>query len=103
MDNGMLFYCASVAVSLYVAYIFSFRTYKLKDRYSGHPYVGERYTFPRIVYMLMIVACFLPLFNAFCCVLFITVATIGNVTDEFRIKSWLFEKPGDNRQEEEKE
>lgn len=84
-----IFIVLCTAVSLYIAYLFSFRTYR-EDRMTGD---SSRVTFPRIIYLLVFVISFVPLLNLFFIITF--AISMWMLDDEYQIKSWLFEKPGE--------
>ncbi len=84
-----IFIVLCTAVSLYIAYLFSFRIYR-EDRWTGD---SSRVTFPRIIYLLVFVISFVPLLNLFFIITF--VISMWMLDDEYQIKSWLFEKPGE--------
>ena len=86
MSEGTVLYILSVAVSIYAAYLFAFRTYRT-DVY-GNP--TRRYVYPYIVYILVLIAVFVPILNIGMVVVGICM---GLDHGFFCVKSWLFEKP----------
>lgn len=94
--NGLLFYLLSLPFSLYVAYLATFCTYKT-DGINGEP-TDEWLVYPRIVYMFIWLVAFVPLANITAAIVFLVLAWFNS--DEYHIKSWLMEKPGQKRKEE---
>lgn len=93
--NGQLFYLLSLPFPLYVAYLATFCTYKT-DIY-GKP-TDERLVFPRIAYVFILMVAFVPLVNIAAAIAFIIYPWF--CSDEYYIKSWLLEKPGQKKKEE---
>ena len=90
MGTSSIFYWASVAASLYAAYLFAFRVYDM-DGY-GHP-TGKRIVYPNLIYLLALAVCFMPVFNCIATVAFILYGMIGKSFGDFYVDSWFFEKP----------
>ena len=94
----MIFYLASIVLALYVLWLLAFRTY-MTDGY-GRP-TDERVTFPYIIYILLLAVCFVPILNVIFFVIFIIISLIEMNTDnDFYVRSWLFEKPGQKEKKE---
>ena len=82
-----IFIVSSVIISLYAAYLLAFRLYKVD--YRGD--LAGRVVFPRIVYMVALATAFVPMLNTAFVIVFMIFLMINS--DEYRVKSWLFEKP----------
>lgn len=85
--TDLIFIILSTGVSLYSAYLLTCCLYKVD--YSGK--MTDRVVFPRIVYLIVVILASVPLLNLFCVVIFL--AWLAIQSDDYRIKSWLFEKP----------
>lgn len=86
----MIFYLFSTAFALYATGSLTFRTYKMD---CGKP-TDKRVVFPNIVYLLMFVACFVPILNFILDSVFIFISIMGRyVFEDFYVKSRLFDKP----------
>ena len=85
----MVFYLASVVLSLYAAYLFTFRTYDTD--YDGKP--TERIVCQNIVYILTLVIVFLPLVNIVFVAFAAIFASLSVAANDIYIDSWLFRKP----------
>lgn len=96
MNIGVLIYWAGVVVSLYAAWLFSFRTYNVEGYYSAK-HRGERLTLPHIVYILVFAAAFAPILNIVLSFAFFLAGVIGQ--DDIEVDSWLFRKPGDKKED----
>ena len=94
--NGLLFYLLSLPFPLYVAYLATFCTYKT-DGTNGKP-TDELLVYPRIVYMFIWTVVFVPLANIAMAIVFLALTWFNS--DEYYIKSWLFEKPGQKKKAE---
>lgn len=104
MGTSMIFYLLSVLLSLYCAYLAAFRTYKMEHSVvtgEVEP-TDERIVYPRIVYILMVAVCFVPIGNVMLCAVFFGVSLAGCSLDAFYVKSWLLEKPEKKKDEESK-
>ena len=82
-----IFIVSSVIVSLYAAYLLAYRLYKVD--YCGD--LAGRVVFPRIVYVAALATAFVPMLNTAFVIVFMIFLVINS--DEYRVKSWLFEKP----------
>ena len=85
--GDLIFFILSTGVALYAVYLFTFCLYKVD--YDGK--MTDRVVFPRIVYLIAVILASLPLLNLFCIVIFLVYLAIWS--DDYRVKSWLFEKP----------
>lgn len=92
-----VFYLASVVLSLYAAYLFTFRTYKA-DWYDGKQ--GERLTCPNIFYLMVFAASFIPFINVVLVLLATAAALMGTFSKDIYIDSWLFRKPKEENKED---
>ena len=87
----MIFYLCSTALALYAAYLVLFRVRKVKG--NGER-TDEGFTFPRIAYLLLPAACFIPILNFMFGMVTVSLATYANyVNDVFYFRSWLLDKP----------
>jgi hypothetical protein len=102
MGMSAIFYLLSVLLSLYCAYLAAFRTYKMGRNLMTHKYepIDERIVYPRIVYILLIALCFVPIGNVVLCFVFMVVSVAGRNTGDFYVKSWLLEKPEEKKMEQ---
>lgn len=101
MGTSTIFYLLSVLLSLYCAYLVAFRTYKMWNNLATHEYepTDERIVYPRIVYILMVAVCFVPIGNVVLCLVFMAASVVGRKTGNFYVKSWLLEKPEKKEEE----
>lgn len=103
MGTPMIFYLVSVAVSLYAAWLFSFRTYRMKYVNGDYRPTDERIVYPRVIYLLAFSVSFLPVVNTMIAVVFVIAAMVGRSCGYFCVKSWLLEEPGQKEKDDEKE
>ena len=85
--GDLLFMILSTVAALYAAYLLTCCLYTVD--YRGEP--KDKVVFPRIVYGIAIIIAFIPLFNLLCVASFLSFLAIFG--DDYRVKSWLFEKP----------
>ena len=83
MNSGVILCWLSVVVSLYAAYLFTFRLYD----------DDEKVKFPPIIYILVFTVALIPVFNIAFSVVFMVVTAID---DDYHVDSWLFKKPDDD-------
>lgn len=95
MGTSMIFYLLSVLLSVYCAYLVAFRMYKMKYSEETDEYepTSERFVYPRVVYILIIALCFVPIVNVIICFVFFVMSIVGREVGDFYVKSWLLEKP----------
>ena len=86
----------SIVVALYLAYLISCCLYKLDC--DGE--MKERVVFPRIVYFIIAGVACTPILNLFGIVGYTFALLL--CSDEYRVKSWLFEKPKQKGEEDKK-
>ena len=86
----LIFYFLCVLVTLYAAYLFTFRMYKWDDMDEKF---GSQIVLPRIVYLIVFGCAFIPFVNIVLVVLFLIFLAAAN--EDVRIDSWLFKKPGE--------
>lgn len=84
---NLLFIILSTGAALYAAYLLTCCLYKVD--YNGK--MTDKIIFPRIVYVIAIILASIPILNLCCFILFLSWLAIWS--DEYRVKSWLFEKP----------
>ena len=84
-----VFYLASVVLSLYAAYLFTFRTYDTD--YKGQPTHLLRFT--NIIYLCLWLCCFAPVINSIMLIVLVIVGQVNVVCKDIYIDSWLFRKP----------
>ncbi len=89
MSCSTVFYLASVVLSLYAAYLFTFKTYKAD--WDGNP--EKRLTCPNIIYLFVWLMTLLPILNAIACLVFAIMALIEMAVGDVYVDSWLFRKP----------
>lgn len=86
---SMVFYLASVVLSLYAAYLFTFKTYNTD--WDGHP--KGRMVCPNIIYLIVWMVTFVPILNAIMTVVFAGLALADMSCNTLYVDSWLFRKP----------
>lgn len=84
----LIFYFLCVLVTLYAAYLFTFRMYKWDDMDEKF---GRQIVLPRIVYLIVFGCAFIPFINIGLVVVFLIFLAAAN--EDVRIDSWLFKKP----------
>lgn len=98
MNTGVILYWACAVLSLYAFYLFAFRIYKME--YNER--TDERIVYPRIVYLLALALCFVPIFNVALAVVFFVMGVAAESAGYFYIKSWIFGTP-EKKQKADKE
>lgn len=90
----MIFYLLSALLSLYCVYLMAFRAYTTKYKYDIGEYepTDKRIVYPRIVYILMVAVCFIPIGNTVFCAVFFGVSLVAHQNGDLYVKSWLFEE-----------
>lgn len=88
MNWPMIIYGASTVLSLYAAYLFTFRVYGCD--FDGNP--TKPILFPRIAYIMAVLLSFVPVMNTICVLAALVSALMLNGW-EIYIDSWLFRKP----------
>lgn len=86
---SMVFYLASVVLSLYAAYLFTFKTYNTDC--EGHP--KGRMACLNIIYLLVWLFAFVPILNAVMTVALAVGALVNMSCNDVYVDSWLFRKP----------
>lgn len=86
---SMVFYLASVVLSLYAAYLFTFKTYSTD--YDGKPI--KRMVCPNIIYLLVWMLTFVPIANLLLSLVSALMALMFMDNRDIYIDSWLFRKP----------
>jgi len=101
MGTSTIFYLLSVLLSLYCAWLASFRVYKMEYSRETHKIepTDERFVYPRLVYILMVAVCFAPIANVALCIAFFIMSLVGHSCGDFYVKSWLLEKPEEKKKE----
>jgi hypothetical protein len=94
MSGWNIFYLCSILIALYTLYLFAFRTYEV----WGGKKTGKRILFPNIIYLLVLVSSFIPIWNIILTVGFYLAVFIDD-EDDFIVDSWLFKKPGQRKDE----
>ena len=89
MSCSTVFYLASVVLSLYAAYLFTFKTYSTD--YDGKPI--KRMVCPNIIYLLVWMLTFVPIANVIISLVFAIMALMAMVNRDVYVDSWLFRKP----------
>ena len=102
MGTSTIFYLLSVLLSLYCAWLASFRVYKMEYSRETHKIepTDERFVYPRLVYILITALCFAPIANVVLCVVFFVMSLVGRNVGDFYVKSWLLEKPEEKEEKE---
>jgi len=77
----------STVAALYAAYLLTCCLYTVN--YRGE--LKEKVVFPRIVYGIAVIVALIPILNLMGVVVFLSFLT--TCCDDYRVKSWLFEKP----------
>lgn len=86
MGNS-IFVILSTVAAVYAAYLLTCCLYRM----DGRDKIGDKVVFPRIVYIVVVPVAFVPYLNFFFAVIFYSFLAIWS--EEYRVKSWLFEKP----------
>jgi len=85
--GNYIFIILSTVTALYAAYLLTCCLYETD--YMGEP--ADKVVFPRIVYFLVFIAAFVPILNLICIIILLVWLWVWN--KDYRVKSWLFEKP----------
>lgn len=86
---SMVFYLASVMLSLYAAYLFTFKTYGTDDK--GQP--TKRMVCQNVIYLLVWLLTILPIVNVILVVFAAIAGAINTFFNDIYIDSWLFRQP----------
>lgn len=92
MSGCTIFFSISTIVALYVAYLYSFKSYERNSRYEE----WKKPAYPRIVYVFVFVLCLVPILNTLTAVFLLLYPVCE--PDEIKIDSWLFRKPGEGEE-----
>ena len=80
-----------MVASLYATYLLAYCLYDVPDSWEKRE--PKRIILPRIVYIVALIVAFLPFLNTFAVAVFIFACLFFKACDDWQIKSWLFEKP----------
>lgn len=97
MIDGVLVYWVCVVISIYVAYLLTFRTYDIEGYYPNR-HRGKRILMPRIVYVLVLMIAFVPVLNIATSLALILAGLMQK--DDYEVDSWLFRKPNIKEKED---
>jgi len=86
---SMVFYLASVVLSLYAAYLFTFKTYNAD--FEGNP--TKRMVCQNVIYLLVWLLTILPIVNVILVFFAAIAGAINTYCNDIYIDSWLFRKP----------
>ena len=90
MAASTIIYILSVVASLYATYLLAYCLYDVPSSENEEP---KRIFLPRIVYIVALIVAFVPMLNTFAIAVFIFACLFYKVCGYWQIKSWLFEKP----------
>lgn len=91
MGTSTIIYILSVVASLYATYLLAYCLYDVPRSYDKRE--PKRIVLPRIVYTMLLATAFVPILNIIYPFIFVFTCLMGRASDDFQIKSWLFEKP----------
>ena len=91
MGTSTIVYILSVVASLYATYLLAYCLYDVPSSYYKRE--PKRIILPRIVYIVALIAAFIPMLNSIAVAAFIFMGLLCKACGEWQIKSWLFEKP----------
>lgn len=89
MSCSTVLYLASVVLSLYAAYLFTFKTYDCD--YNGKP--KGRFVCPNIIYVFVWLMTLVPIGNVVLCLVFAIMVLVNMAYNDVYVDSWLFRKP----------
>lgn len=101
MGTSTIIYILGVAASLYATYLIACCLYDVPDHWEKRE--PKRITLPRIAYLAACVMVFVPIMNIFYPCVFALAAVMFKGFGDWQVKSWLFESPGDGKEEGKKE
>lgn len=91
MGTSTIIYILSVVASLYATYLLAYCLYDVPNSWEKRE--PKRIILPRIAYIAFLIVAFIPVFNAIAVAAFIFSALFLKDCSDWQIKSWLFEKP----------
>lgn len=100
MGTSTIVYILGIAASLYATYLIACCLYDVPDRREKRE--PKRITLPRIAYLAACVMAIVPFLNVVYPCTFAVMAVFKGFGD-WQVKSWLFESPGDGKEDEKKE